>query len=1143
MQAGLIGAWERLRYRLTATPTASGVYNLSATLTSRHARSLSDFTEIARLEIAVSRDEQGQASTLFTAQWLSNTYTFTASNADGGSLRIEWVAPRWYLRAVGAEEEWYFTWQSVEVYRGNTLVATWAGGSYSVSLMGYRYKAPAAAPLLLVQMTAGATAGYVPAPNDNAYSDSSTARIDATGGWAVRVGNKWQAFPVSLQVASPLSPPCNLTLSQSPLMSAGDTDSASLTARASASYSQSAWSTAVCTECDTGTANPPFVYRWRDIITSGSQETASAWLIPDLPHALVRLIEPTASMIYRAKLPHCQTLRSTTGSHYRLECNNDLACWDTQSDAQTVYPFTDEFLGVLRDGTHALESPLEPQTHAPYTWQYEWSWSHTRPNQLIEPGACPLDPIGGGPGNVVICRCESPLLFQSESKSIQASVSFPAVATGQCLPYYDHEQAVARYFNTWGNRLWSYLLWFEDWALGTPLTSVPRTDYWLPLQQQWLYHNALPPSDATKQRNLCALEPLTVSPHRDWVETELLGVPTLWAGACRFDLLYTTSVAQKQLTSSSQPRWTLINATAVFGANIAVTPTQATSTLEFDLTDWQVEPYLYPALCSAVRVQVTGVYNSVRVYLVNFEGDAYELQPDPNDATKYRYTPAADSVYAGDWAQSYAAEVAGYSETGFDLRPEGRSSSVMADPARRTLWELLHSQTPAKLRIVVEQTAPTPYTLVYPTFYREFKESNNTKAYPLTAHTQAVVDHDALWRYGGLNFQLTTPVPQLRPVHQSPTVYDALCVRNLLYRGESYQHQMTADANAFYDSVEWTGAFADLRMDTRSLIRPLKAQNHPAVWILINAYREVPPLACLPRRKRDPDLAETGDWGQWQYLISPLRRYHVGLDQPIHLHRVEYDSSGNETNRQIVTTYLEAFRRAHVTYHELALDNNEVITRWDGQPLNSPRYLVHCKGDDWARATPFHGYSAVIAMSETQGEWLCIARSSAWRAARAYVQEGVIQMGYARDVTLQDWIDHTTALSGVQPSLCYLPAARTLALAVQVGGEVRIYTQTSEGGGLNMATTVAQGAHPTLIATSDGRIYCYYYRQGAIYGRQYDALWQAIGSEFTAISPADDAEIDAIETVTAQGKSQIALIYRDGGQIKVKTSLDGRQFS
>lgn len=1145
MQAGLIGAWERLRYTLTATPDASGVYTLTATLRSRHARNLTDWQEIALLQIVVTRDASGNAQTQFTAQFLNHLYTFTASNASGGSLRLEWIAPRWYMRAVGSENEWYFTWLGVEVYRGGVLVASWAGGSYSVVLSGERYKAPAAAPLLWTQIGAAASASYVPPSDDGAYSDSSSAQVVVQGGWEVRVDNQWQAFPVRLLIDSPQSAGCGLSLPYTPQMSATDTVSASLTARAMAFYSQTEWQQASCF-CVDSNGNPgtvPYVYRWRDIITEGKNESAQVWLIPNLPRVFDLLsTEPIRALIYRAPLPKAEVIRSTQSSRFRLECGNDITCMETNADTVVRHPLTAEFLGVYAGGSHPLTTPIEGDLTAPYRWQAEWNYQHTRPNEVVAPGNCPNVPPEEPPIEFTTCMCppDSPLRFQSDTKQVSAVLDYPSVSDDM-LGYYQHQEPIARYINSWVNPHWSYFLWWQDWSLGVPLTPVSRDEYWRLLQQQWLWHPELPPAEKTKQRNQCVLEPLTVSPYLSFVEDNLLGYKTLWAGACRFDALAMTPASSKVLDSSSQPRWSATGASLAFtGTGIVATPTQATSTLEFDLTDWQTPPYLYPAIADKVRVSITGVYEQVQVYLVNFEGDTVLLDADPNDSTLYPYKSAVESVYAGSWAQSYAAEVAGYSETGADLLTQGRSSTVMGDAARRTLFEMLGNRTPAKLRIVVQQVAPTPYTLAYPTFYSDARAS---KAYPETAHAQAVVDGNHLWRHGGLDFQLTTPVPQLRPAHQSPTVYDALCIRNLLYRGESYQHQMTADANALYDSVEWTGQYADLRMDTRAIVYPLRQRSSP-LMVLINAYREVPPLACLPRRKRNATtLAEDGDWGQWQYLISPLRRYIVNPDAPLHMHRVEYDSGGSETGRQVVTTYLESINNCHSVYHELALENNEVLTRWDGQPLNSPRYHLHLQGADYARATPFHGYSAVVRVSQQAGQWVALTRSSAFRAARAYVQNNTLYVGYARDVILQDWEDTNATLTATQPALVYLPAAQRLALAVQVGSEVRIYTQTSEGGAWTMATTVATGAHPTLIATSDGRIYCYYYRSGAIYGKQYDSAFQVIGSEFTAISPADDAEIDAVETVTAQGKSLIAIIYRDGGAVKVKTSLDGRQFS
>jgi len=516
-----------------------------------------------------------------------------------------------------------------------------------------------------------------------------------------------------------------------------------------------------------------------------------------------------------------------------------------------------------------------------------------------------------------------------------------------------------RSVNTWAHPHWSIVLFWSDWPLGVPLTPVPYPDYWLPHQQQYLDHPQLPESMRLKYRALQVAEPLAVSPLLGLVQDLYTGFPTLWVGVSRPERYDWQAIPQRALTASSQPRWQFTNATAVFGASqIIITPTASTSIAEFDLADFAHSPYLYPAIADRVRIVLTGIYTAYTVELVNAVGDAITLASEPSDSTLYTIVDHNDSVYAGSWAQSYSASLPSYNEVGHDLQSDGVSQDTMSDTSRRTVWELFRAKSGAKLRITVQQSAPTSYTIDYPIFYHSRTEKPESKCYPETAHTQAVIQSRHLWRFGALEYEVGTEQPSIRANHTSPSVYDTLALHNQLYRGREAQHQIVTDLTArFVQGLEW-GTLSDVRLDTRGWLLPFLARATPRA-ILTNAWRELPPLACLPQQG-DGTLYPVG-WHQGA-LVCATARGRLVSSTTAQLDRVEYDAGGSETARTTVSTPADSFGGYSVAEWLFAVTNEEVLRRWDGQPLHSPRYLVRAQGRDLARVTPFWSYSMLVGI-------------------------------------------------------------------------------------------------------------------------------------------------------------------------------------
>jgi len=931
MQAGLIARYESLEFRLSLSLSGSGIAIGELTCTHLPNRTSPLQTD---LQVTLSRstsDDLTSASVLLYNPNTSSLETIWYDSASGmpnWEIVVRLVDFRVHVRFVSGAPRWEVRAQRLEIVRSGVLVYTL---DLQTRVYASLYFAPAGLPFLgLPPLMKGA--------GDHAGNGNSVSGA-AQGGWRVRQGGAPIAFPVRVAAGAAWQAsdfPCSDCTPSFDPPSASDTWNADVPYSSFASATTSSGTNGDCS--------------WERVIGTASSKQSQIWLLPDLPRAYLSLsAAPQSAIVHRLAQPNVDRISDYISRRWVYRnaspCRYEQSCDTPLTVSERVY--SERAAAVER-----VDPPLnlEPsQLYAPFLMSAGCSYS------VVLRLSIDCDP------------CNLPI-STPDAYDATATRFFPFVPDS-ITGYYEPSTGdtttdwVVRYLHAWAHPHWSHFLWWADWSLGEPLQPAPYLDYWLPLQQQWLGDPNLPESQRTRERNQCLLEPLTVSPYTDWIADTLIGYPTLWVGASRFDVLPLPDVGQRQLTAASQPRWAASGATLTFNpGSIAVSPSSATHTLEFDLTDWQVPPYLYPVLADSVRIAVSDPNAEVRVYLVDFAGETVLLDPHPSDSTRYPYRASAESIYAGSWAQSYAANLSGYSETGQDLLPAGRSALVMGDNARRTVWEMLGSRTPSKLRIVVSQDSPTDYTLEYPTFYRD--TPSVSCAYPETAHTQAVVRGEQLWRHGGLEFLLTTPVPNLRPPHTSPTVYDALCLQNLLYRGVAFQTDMFAIASTLYDVNEWDTSFAELRTATRALIRPLRQRtNSEPQWVLINAWREVPPLACLPRRRRDIDtLAENGDWGQWSYVLSPIRRYIVNPENYLHLHRVEYDSGGNETARTQLTTALATVGRYHITAHAQALENDEVITDWSGQQVQSPRYLFHLNGRDYARATPFHGYSAVIVL-------------------------------------------------------------------------------------------------------------------------------------------------------------------------------------
>lgn len=715
----------------------------------------------------------------------------------------------------------------------------------------------------------------------------------------------------------------------------------------------------------------------------------------------------------------------------------------------------------------------------------------------------------------------------------RTDVEFP-ICSHDLHDYYDHADDRVRYLNTWCNPHWSAFYLFDDWQLGLPLTPVAKQDYWLPARQQWMNHAELPEFDRTERRIDIIDAPMLDSPRlSSWIDDRFFNafMFTHWAGITRFDVDIPARSESIALHSESEGSWSISGASASFGSVIELTLSGTTCTLQLDLGQFERVPFLYPHWSDRIACLVESAHLvSATLSLVNRENESWAL--GAADGEPVALPAVNDGFYAGSWSQDYSAGLAGYSEFGSDLQVAGVSADVMSDREGRLLFELFRGGHARYLRIDIELSAAGTATVHYPVFYHDLR---SCRAYPELANVQAVLNSgNRFLRFGTLD--MSSHPPAIRNYHQSPTAFDYQRFKNMIWSGID-----GTDMSVWYDDVE-LDTDADAQTDTRVFAYTLRTVEHEPPFLLVNAFRECPALAVCPRRARDEQLIENGDWTQTAYLWTSRYRYFINQSEPVYLYRVDFDVS-SETGRVRLCEDEIPFYMWHVTRFGAGVENDEVIVDWDGNSIHTPRwYIAHNVAGDLGRVTPFHGYLSVCPQGGKPGVWISYDISASGRHIRAFTDDGIVWLGLARDRTAQLWLDQPTSVAGERPCVRWLNLQRLdAALAVTDSATIRIYF-IDERGNIKMSITVGNGDYAAIVATRDGRLFVYYYRDSAIRGRIYDQLGNALTAEFTAVATADESAIAADEYVLQPAGWRINLLYRRAGALTVATSVDGVTF-
>jgi hypothetical protein len=347
--------------------------------------------------------------------------------------------------------------------------------------------------------------------------------------------------------------------------------------------------------------------------------------------------------------------------------------------------------------------------------------------------------------------------------------------------------------------------------------------------------------------------------------------------------------------------------------------------------------------------------------------------------------------------------------------------------------------------------------------------------------------------------------------------------------------------DTIFDPLLNAGSWFDPELDAQQWFggefETLEAATPKVIGILVNTWREVPPLAMFPLRARDADMAATGAYVQEAWSLAQSPRRYISSSGAIHV----VDPSGPTT----WTTLEATIGNWLITSHEHIIGNDE------------PMFQITQGGDQIAQGRPWWGYFSVVpdGIADSAKASVCVAhdRSRADRHVFGWIKgtstTGLVVIARSPNTSpfQMDTTEHAITAEWVWLRFDRAGAEQTLYLVTEESGAVYVRTSTDEGRTFSVATTIdSAGTKPALeISELDGRRHYYWIDTATIHGKIYDAKGNVLEAEFTAVAAGvADKGIVARERVINAGERRITLTYIDTSNNVVNVeSGDGVTFS
>lgn len=688
-------------------------------------------------------------------------------------------------------------------------------------------------------------------------------------------------------------------------------------------------------------------------------------LVPALPRSIHRLNPDFALLVQRAGFPQVALERSSDRAEgpHQLGTQNPNLIRTIQTDI--THARQGARLNVLRTNPHAME------------------------REIFDPE--PLAPCVAARVDVLATNPESDCTFDPAyvaGSYAGESVVFPKVVDGveenpELEPAWRHADPLVRYFSTWIHPHWSVFHHFSPWPVENSPTD-PRL-YWEPVRAQHLMHPALPPSEQTRTRNSLTTCPLMASAFTPFTDGYLGG--KRWVGVSRWQMRRAPVGVPVEYSAAGSERWSAEGGTfALTPLGVEVTPAGPEPIrVKLEWANLTSPPFMAPATAQDVEVDWSGAgIDSVRLGRLSPEmtEPVWWNEGDPVEPGRFRLLKGTDAIEAGTWGLDHGAGVT--SDQGTDLRPEGRSAPLMADPEAAIAFPLISGRRMSHLVFEITPTNPPgPIVIAYPIAHRAAEAPTWLN---FTGHSGAWfwplgpgVGH-GLWDWYDQGWQ--SP-PAVNGAGFTSSVLDALATRRVLAEGVHPEENLDAECGDLYDDYEGQ-ARGQVERNSLAFPWPNSGANELA-WALVNTAAEVPPLALWPMRDRDADGNATGPYEQGVTVGAVEPRIYVA-NQPFSLH--------NPVGQDVLAPHAPGVPGWYVREHRMPLDHNEPA-----------QYRWRIGNADQARMRPWHGAFGLTGLEELPGTIVAADLHPDGRWAHAFARESTLWLGIAdrRTQMLAEW--------------------------------------------------------------------------------------------------------------------------------------------
>jgi hypothetical protein len=717
-----------------------------------------------------------------------------------------------------------------------------------------------------------------------------------------------------------------------------------------------------------------------------------------------------------------------------------------------------------------------------------------------------------------------------------------------------HAEHGPRLWNTWGNRLNAFGLWFPPdfssssvrWDL---LGAESDIAYWYDIRQQHATHPSLPSGQNTLRRLNVTTEPINQSAIVGVAEATL-GLPCWW-GINGFSVENETFPTEFTTNSTSAARFTFKNGTSSgtgsVGANIVIDA--GSDAVEFDTSSFTVFPFMTTTLADRLKaVWSDSNIGAVKAFAIGADGTSVQIGPTAGITSGETYRiPSGNS---DDWATSAGADF-GVGYLTDDYTPDSgvagsnETFATLADEERISSFGLLPGFSPVKIRFEITRAGSYTgaVTIGHPTFY--MAPWADAKVFHESGLVSTILfKNGPMVRYGALSFYdwiadapISVPNP-IASVTNKTTIGDLWCWENVFLRGQSALTGLLARMEAeFVEDEEFpAGVTKHLwryndgeSMFIDSLSGVVNSSIGPRLWYL-NTFRNCPPLAMFPEKKRATGNGwlATGDWGQFAYSDISNKHPHIVpgnvLPQLIHggTNHLAFEASPEGWS---VGTFSEA------------VDNNE-----------SQDWELRWNETTWFSMRPWRGQASIFGMSG-MGESVMsfdVDHNSHIHVLATLTDSGKVKIGIAGNPLAWEYVTTTIDASWVCCRIDRDSPDQAILLVVEDAGSVKLYKSVDRAETFTLSRTVTSSGTPKKPAILVGRngVRQMYWIDGTdVKGQIADRADNIIESTFTAVTGVEDKGVAVDEDVTETGKKRTLLYVVQGGALTELKSDDGKTFS